>query len=70
MAVKARADVGLDSSSPAVQRAVEFGIDLTLLIENLKHTPTERVRRSQRSLESVVAIQEQAASFPPHHRRP
>jgi hypothetical protein len=68
--VKAKSDARLDSDSAALRRAVEFGIDLTLLIENLKYTPTDRVRRSQRSLESVVAVQEQAASFPPHHRRP
>jgi hypothetical protein len=68
MAVKAEGDAGLDSDSTAVRRAVEFGIDLTLLIENLKYTPTERVRRSQRSLESVVAVQERAASFPRRHR--
>ena len=65
-----KGDSGHDSDSTAVRRAVEFGIDLTLLIENLKYTPTERVRRSQRSLESVVAVQEQAKSHSRQHRHP
>lgn len=41
----------------AVERAIEFGIDITLLIENLRLTPTERVRRAQQMLDSVVALQ-------------
>jgi hypothetical protein len=64
MAMK-ESDTGRESDSTAVGRAIEFGIDLTLLIENLKYTPTERVRRSQRSLESLVAVQEQAKIAPP-----
>jgi hypothetical protein len=47
----------------AVERAIEFGIDITLLLENLKLTPTERIRRHQRALESVVAFQEEARRF-------
>ena len=40
----------------AVQRAVDFGVDVTLLLEDLKYSPTERVRRAQRSLESTLAL--------------
>jgi hypothetical protein len=40
----------------AVHRAVEFGIDLTLNLENLKLTPTERIRKAQRFLASVVSL--------------
>jgi hypothetical protein len=41
----------------AVERAIEFGIDVTLLIENLRLTPTERVMRAQQVLNSVVSFQ-------------
>ena len=41
----------------AVRRAIESGVDVTLLIENLKLTPTERLRKAQRMLDSVVAFQ-------------
>jgi len=52
---------GLSLSTPpdesAVARATAFGIDITLLIENLRLTPTERVQRLQQMLDSVVALQ-------------
>ena len=35
--------------SPALQRAVEDGVDLTLLVESLSWTPTERFRRHQQA---------------------
>jgi len=44
---------------PAVKQAIEYGIDVTLLIENLRHTPTERLRRHQQALESMVALREE-----------
>jgi len=52
-----------DSNPPktAVERAVEFGIDISLLIENLKLTPTERLRKSQRALEAILTLREEAA---------
>jgi hypothetical protein len=43
-------------SSPtpsAVERAIAFGIDITLLIENLKLTPTERVRRAEEKVKAI-----------------
>jgi len=48
--------------TPALRRAAEFGVDLTLLVENLRYSPTERVRRAQRSLESVLAFVAAAAA--------
>ena len=45
------------SEKSAVERAIEFGIDVTLLIENLRLTPTERVMRAQQALNSVLAFQ-------------
>ena len=47
--------------TPAVQRAVDFGVDVTLLLENLKRSPTERVRGAQRTLESALAFADEAA---------
>ncbi len=34
----------------AAARAVEFGIDLTLILENLRLTPEERIRKLDRRL--------------------
>ncbi len=42
-------------SLSAVERAIAFGIDVTLLIENLRLTPTERVKRGQQRLDDIVA---------------
>ncbi|NJM39655.1 MAG: hypothetical protein HC853_02220 [Anaerolineae bacterium] len=36
----------------AVHKAVEYGIDITLLIENLKLTPTQRLRRAEQICKS------------------
>jgi len=41
----------------AVERALAFGADISLLIKNLRLTPTERVERAQQMLDSVVALQ-------------
>jgi len=41
----------------AIERAIAFGVDITLLIENLRLTPTERLRRAQQMLDAVVAGQ-------------
>lgn len=46
--------------SGAVERAVAYGLDLTLLIENLRRSPTDRLRWAERALHSVVAFQEEA----------
>ena len=47
----------------ATQRAIEFGVDLTLLEENLKLTPTERLRKAQRAIEYLFAFEQQARIF-------
>lgn len=36
--------------------AKEYGIDLTLLVENLKLTPTERARKADAGAESLRAL--------------
>ncbi len=45
----------------AVERAIEFGIDISLLIENLKLTPTERLMKAQQVLDSLVSFQQEVA---------
>ena len=40
----------------AAARAVEFGIDLTLTIENLRLTPEERIRKLDSFIESVALL--------------
>lgn len=50
----------LEETPSAVERAIEFGIDVSLLIANLRLTPTERIQRAQRFLESVIALQAEA----------
>lgn len=63
-------EANVESTSPAhsgepnaITRARDFGIDITLLIENLKLTPTERLRKAQAVLESVVALQAEVRAF-------
>ena len=45
--------------SDAVERAEAYGLDLTLLVENLRRTPTERLRWAERALHSVAAFQQE-----------
>ena len=40
-----------------LQRAVWYGIDLTLLKENLRRTPTERLENHRRALRAVAELQ-------------
>jgi hypothetical protein len=40
----------------AAARAAEFGIDLTLTLENLRLTPEERVRKLDNFIESVAEL--------------
>lgn len=40
----------------AAARAVEFGIDLTLTIENLRLTPEERIRKLDNFISSVARL--------------
>ena len=40
----------------AAERAVEFGIDLTLTLENLRLTPEERIRKLDNFIESVAEL--------------
>ncbi|MEO6846814.1 MAG: hypothetical protein ABI443_05175 [Chthoniobacterales bacterium] len=43
----------------AERRAVEYGIDLSLLEENLKLTPLERMLRHDAAVEEIIKLQKQ-----------
>ncbi len=57
----------------ALARAEAFGIDLTLLYETLKLTPTERLRRHDRAAEMAEAFrragEKKYGPFPPRDQR-
>jgi hypothetical protein len=40
----------------AAARAVEFGIDLTLTLENLRLTPEDRIRKLDSFIESIAKL--------------
>jgi len=42
----------------AVRAAREYGIDVAMLIANLKRSPAERVRRHQIALETMETLQQ------------
>ena len=44
----------------SVERAIEHGVDLTLILENVRRTPTERLQRHQRAVLSILALRQQA----------
>jgi hypothetical protein len=47
----------------AIEAAQKFGIDLTLLIERLRMTPTERLEHHQAALEMVEALRDAGRSM-------
>ncbi len=40
----------------AIQRAIEYGIDVTLLYENLSLTPTERMEKHKEFLKEIAEL--------------
>ena len=44
----------------AAERATEFGIDLTLTLENLRLTPEERIRKLDEFIEGIAKIKTSA----------
>jgi hypothetical protein len=46
------------SDESVLQQAIEAGVDLSLLVERLKLSPTERVLWHQAALESVLAVRQ------------
>ncbi|HSE33370.1 MAG TPA: hypothetical protein VLA93_17495 [Pyrinomonadaceae bacterium] len=49
----------------AAARAVEFGIDLTLTLENLRLTPEERIRQLQDSIAGIAELRATARRLGP-----
>ena len=49
----------------AAERAVEFGIDLTLTLENLRLTPEERIRLLQDSIAGIAKLRATARRLGP-----
>jgi hypothetical protein len=39
-----------------VRAAIDYGIDVSMLIENLKRTPSERIKRHQIALETAEQL--------------
>jgi len=48
----------ITNSLTALQKAVEEGIDISLLYERLSWSPTERIERHQRALEFAQRLRE------------
>ncbi len=48
-----------DAATSAVERARAYGIDISLLVESLSLTPTERVRRGEAFARFVWSLREQ-----------
>ena len=48
----------LPSYGPDWDRAIDFGIDVTLLLENLALSPAERLRRLQQTVEFHALLRE------------
>ncbi len=49
----------------AAERAVEFGIDLTLTLENLRLTPEERIRKLDEFITGVARLKASARRLSP-----
>ena len=52
-----------NSQENAVERAVSYGIDVSILDANLRLTPTERLIAHQRALETALALREAGARY-------
>jgi hypothetical protein len=55
MAVK-RKKTKCASEAKEIQRAKDYGIDLTMLMDNLKRSPAERIRRHQIALDTIEKL--------------
>jgi hypothetical protein len=47
---------GKSRQTDPIQAAIDYGIDISMLIDNLKRTPTERIRRHQAALETIEKL--------------
>jgi len=42
-----------EENKSAVQRAIEYGIDISLIVENMRGTPTQRLEKLQNMMEFI-----------------
>ena len=54
----------------AAERAVEFGIDLTLTLENLRLTPEERIRQLDDHIAGIAKLKATARILGRHAEQP
>jgi hypothetical protein len=54
----------------AAAHAAEFGIDLTLTLENLRLTPEERVRKLDKFIKSVEKLRKSVCIIDPSNANP
>ena len=47
-----------ETNNPACKKALEYGIDLTLLDVNLKKTPTERIKTMNQVFNGMIKIKQ------------
>lgn len=45
-----------DQQPPEIKAAIDYGIDIQQLMDNLKRTPAERIRRHQMALNAVEKL--------------
>jgi len=56
-------DLERTADDDAIRRAQEYGVDISLLVENRKLTPTERIQKARLVIESILALQSQVRKF-------
>jgi hypothetical protein len=52
------------AQADAIQAAADYGIDISMLIDNLKRTPEERIGRHQIALNTVKLLRKAKAIYP------
>ena len=53
----------------AIQAAIDYGIDISMLIDNLKRTPAERIRRHQIALNTIEKLSRLRQCLRPDERK-
>ena len=41
---------------PEIHNAIDYGIDISMLIDNVNRSPAERIRRHQNALDAVIKL--------------
>ena len=56
MVVKKKQRSETSQHTEELKAAIDYGIDISMLLENLKRTPAERIRRHQIALNTVKKL--------------